>query len=75
MLNGQTVSQKFLDAGSGSGIFLWLQNECRGSFFDYDVESVSCTRQLKNKYYKNDKIGKLKKARYLTAIFKELGKI
>ncbi len=48
--------KKFLDIGSGSGLFsLAARNMGANVFsFDYDENSVNCTRYLKNMFYKND---------------------
>lgn len=48
--------KKFLDIGSGSGLFsLAARNLGAEVFsFDYDPQSVACTRYLKSKYYKKD---------------------
>lgn len=51
-LNGKS----FLDIGSGSGLFsLAARNMGAKVFsFDYDQNSVGCTKYLKDKFYKND---------------------
>lgn len=48
--------KSFLDIGSGSGLFsLAARNMgARVYSFDYDENSVACTRYLKHKFYKND---------------------
>ncbi|MCM1088118.1 MAG: class I SAM-dependent methyltransferase [Muribaculaceae bacterium] len=48
--------KSFLDIGSGSGLFsLAARNMGAVVFsFDYDKNSVGCTRYLKEKYYPND---------------------
>lgn len=51
-LNGKT----FLDIGSGSGLSS-LAAKTAGALvhsFDYDLDSVACTEQLKEKYFPND---------------------
>ncbi len=51
-LTGKT----FLDIGSGSGLFS-LAARMMGAkvkSFDYDTDSVECTRTLKDRYYKDD---------------------
>jgi 2-polyprenyl-3-methyl-5-hydroxy-6-metoxy-1,4-benzoquinol methylase len=51
-LNGKS----FLDIGSGSGLFSLAARRlgARVFSFDYDSQSVACTRELKNRYFKND---------------------
>jgi SAM-dependent methyltransferase len=50
--------KKFLDAGSGSGLFslaaLRLGAD-RVFSFDYDLQSVACTQELKQRYFPNAK--------------------
>lgn len=56
-LNMDDLSGKtFLDVGSGSGLFsLAAKNLGAKVFsFDYDKQSVACTKFLKEKYYKDD---------------------
>lgn len=56
-LNIEDLSGKsFLDIGSGSGLFsLAARNMGAKVFsFDYDKNSVGCTRYLKNTFYEND---------------------
>lgn len=52
-LSGKT----FLDIGSGSGLFSLAAKNLGAKVysFDYDKDSVECTRYLKRKFYKNDK--------------------
>jgi 2-polyprenyl-3-methyl-5-hydroxy-6-metoxy-1,4-benzoquinol methylase len=51
-LNGQ----KFLDAGSGSGLFSLAARRlgAKVTSFDYDPISVQCTQELKNRFFTND---------------------
>lgn len=46
----------FLDVGSGSGLFSLAARNMGAKVysFDYDEDSVSCTRYLKDKFYKDD---------------------
>lgn len=58
MLNVSSLKGKtFLDAGSGSGLFS-LAARLMGAkvvSFDYDPDSVACTKELKQRYFKNDR--------------------
>ena len=51
-LTGKT----FLDIGSGSGLFSLAARNLGAtvSSFDYDINSVNCTKTLKERYYPND---------------------
>lgn len=46
----------FLDVGSGSGLFSLAARRLGAKVhsFDYDPESVECTRELKNRYFGDD---------------------
>jgi 2-polyprenyl-3-methyl-5-hydroxy-6-metoxy-1,4-benzoquinol methylase len=48
--------KSFLDIGSGSGLFSLAAARLGAKVFsfDYDPQSVACTRELKKRYYKND---------------------
>ena len=48
--------QRFLDAGSGSGLFSLAARRLGAHVhsFDYDPNSVACTRELKSRYCPND---------------------
>ena len=57
MLDMDTLSGKrFLDIGSGSGLFSLAARRLGAMVysFDYDPKSVSCTKELKRRYYPND---------------------
>ena len=49
--------KSFLDIGSGSGLFSLAARNlgARVFSFDYDENSVGCTKYLKNKFYKGDR--------------------
>ena len=51
-LNGMT----FLDIGSGSGLFSLVARRlgARVHSFDYDADSVTCTKALRARYFSND---------------------
>ena len=56
MLELETLSGKtFLDIGSGSGLFSLAAKRlgARVFSFDYDLQSVACTRELKRRYFDN----------------------
>lgn len=48
--------KRFLDAGSGSGLFSLAARKLGAEVhsFDYDAQSVSCTAALKARYFAND---------------------
>ncbi|MEN8826303.1 MAG: class I SAM-dependent methyltransferase [Wenyingzhuangia sp.] len=48
--------KSFLDVGSGSGLSSLVAKKAGASVysFDYDEDSVACTKYLKEKYFKND---------------------
>jgi 2-polyprenyl-6-hydroxyphenyl methylase/3-demethylubiquinone-9 3-methyltransferase len=57
MLNAETLEGKrFLDIGSGSGLFSLAARRlgARVHSFDYDPNSVACTRELKRRYFAGD---------------------
>lgn len=47
---------RFLDAGSGSGLFSLAARALGASVhsFDFDADSVACTRELRRRYYTDD---------------------
>ena len=49
--------KKFLDMGSGSGLFSLAAKGLGAEVhsFDYDPQAVACTEELKRRYYQNDK--------------------
>jgi SAM-dependent methyltransferase len=57
MLGMESIAGKsFLDVGSGSGLFSLAAKRMGASVysFDYDPESVACTRELKRRYFPDD---------------------
>jgi 2-polyprenyl-3-methyl-5-hydroxy-6-metoxy-1,4-benzoquinol methylase len=50
------IGKRFLDAGSGSGLFSLAACRLGATVvsFDYDPESVACTNELKRRYYPDD---------------------
>jgi 2-polyprenyl-3-methyl-5-hydroxy-6-metoxy-1,4-benzoquinol methylase len=52
-LNGKS----FLDIGSGSGLFSLAAKRLGAKVFsfDYDPQSVACTKELKKRYFENDR--------------------
>lgn len=48
--------KRFLDIGSGSGLFSLAARRLGATVhsFDYDPQSVACTQELKNRYFQND---------------------
>src|SRR6476661_7748990 len=57
MLETDTLAGKrFLDAGSGSGLFSLAARRLGATVhsFDYDPASVACTRELKRRYFPED---------------------
>jgi 2-polyprenyl-3-methyl-5-hydroxy-6-metoxy-1,4-benzoquinol methylase len=68
MLEIQSLQGKsFLDIGSGSGLFsLAAYNLGAKVFsFDFDMQSVNCTQELKNRYCQNDRNWKIEKSSIL----------
>ncbi len=57
MLDVETLSGKrFLDIGSGSGLFSLAARQLDASVhsFDYDHQSVACTEELRRRYFPDD---------------------
>jgi SAM-dependent methyltransferase len=50
------AGKRFLDVGSGSGLFSLVARRLGATVrsFDYDPESVACTAELKRRYYPED---------------------
>jgi 2-polyprenyl-6-hydroxyphenyl methylase/3-demethylubiquinone-9 3-methyltransferase len=58
MLNVESLAGKmFLDVGSGSGLFSLAARMLGATVysFDYDPQSVECTKELKQRYFAEDK--------------------
>jgi 2-polyprenyl-3-methyl-5-hydroxy-6-metoxy-1,4-benzoquinol methylase len=69
--------KNFLDIGSGSGLFsLAAYNLGAKVFsFDFDPQSVACTRELKHRYCKNDGDWKIEQSSVLNIEYmKQIGK-
>jgi len=61
----------FLDVGSGSGLFSLAARRlgARVVSFDYDPESVACTRALKRRYFADDPDWEIAEASVLDPVF------
>lgn len=57
MLGMSLEGRAFLDIGSGSGLFSLAARRCgaRVRSFDFDEDSVACTRELQRLYYPDDR--------------------
>ncbi len=71
------VGKRFLDIGSGSGLFSLAAKRLGASVhsFDYDLKSVNCTKELKKRYFANDNSWTIEKGsvldkEYLTSLDK-----
>jgi predicted RNA methylase len=59
MLNVRDLSGKsFLDIGCGSGLFSLAARRLGAEVysFDYDLQSVACTCELKRRFFQDDKL-------------------
>ena len=56
--------KSFIDIGSGSGLFSLAAKRLGANVFsfDYDPQSVACTRELKQRYFKDDNNWKVEQA-------------
>ena len=56
MLGGPIAGKRFLDAGSGSGLFSLAARRLGAKVhsFDYDPHSVACTQELRRRYFSGD---------------------
>ncbi len=62
---------RFLDAGSGSGLFSLAARRLGAEVhsFDYDSQSVACTGELKQRYFPNDRRWKVEQGSVLDQSF------
>jgi len=56
LMVGSLQGKRFLDAGSGSGLFSLAARRlgARVHSFDFDPDSVACTAELRRRYFPND---------------------
>ena len=78
MLDVETLTGKsFLDIGSGSGLFSLAARRLGAKVFsfDYDPQSVACTKELKRRFYENDPDWEIQEGSALdSAYLEKLGK-
>ncbi|MGK0446265.1 MAG: 2-polyprenyl-6-hydroxyphenyl methylase/3-demethylubiquinone-9 3-methyltransferase [Polaribacter sp.] len=70
------TGNRFLDVGSGSGLSSLVARKMGAEVFsfDYDDQSVECTKYLKEKYFKDDPLWNVEQGSVLNASYmKELG--
>jgi 2-polyprenyl-6-hydroxyphenyl methylase/3-demethylubiquinone-9 3-methyltransferase len=62
---------RFLDAGSGSGLFSLAARRLGADVtsFDFDPQSVGCTRELRNRYFKDDPHWRVEQGSVLDAAY------
>jgi 2-polyprenyl-3-methyl-5-hydroxy-6-metoxy-1,4-benzoquinol methylase len=68
MLNVHDLDGKtFLDIGSGSGLFSLAARRLGASVhsFDYDFQSVACTKELRSRFFPNDGLWKIERGSIL----------
>ncbi|MBI3168591.1 MAG: methyltransferase domain-containing protein [Chloroflexi bacterium] len=65
--------KRFLDIGSGSGLHSLAARKMGADVvsFDYDPQSVACTKELKSRYFPNDEIWKVNPGSILERSFIE----
>lgn len=53
---GDINGQRFIDIGSGSGLFSLAARQLGATVYsiDYDAQSVACTEELRSRYFPND---------------------
>ena len=69
--------QRFLDIGSGSGLFSLAARRLGATVtsFDFDPQSVACTQELKRRYYPDDEAWRIEQGSALDRAYLEsLGK-
>ena len=67
------IGKRFLDAGSGSGLFSLVASRMGATVvsFDYDPQSVACTQELKNRYHSGENEWTVKEGSVLDTDFME----
>jgi 2-polyprenyl-3-methyl-5-hydroxy-6-metoxy-1,4-benzoquinol methylase len=67
------AGRRFLDAGSGSGLFSLAARRLGATVhsFDYDAQSVACTRELKQRYLADDPCWTVEQGSVLDAAYLE----
>jgi len=68
--------KRFLDIGSGSGVFSLVARQLGATVlsFDYDADSVTCTQAIKQKYRPDDTAWSVRQGSILDAnLFRDLG--
>jgi len=72
MLGVQTLrGKRFLDIGSGSGLFSLAARRLGATVhsFDYDPKSVACTTELRRRYFPDDPLWKVEQGSALDAAY------
>ena len=61
------IGKRFLDIGSGSGLHSLVARKMGAEVvsFDYDLQSVACTKELKSRYFPNDQSWKIEQGSVL----------
>jgi 2-polyprenyl-3-methyl-5-hydroxy-6-metoxy-1,4-benzoquinol methylase len=64
-------AKSFVDIGSGSGLFSLAARRLGATVFsfDYDTQSVACTRELKRRYFPDDEKWKVTQGSALDTVF------